>query len=111
MELAGATQIVRIGKADASNQQLQSIDEWIENLWEPLKKAVESAPSITEEELKELQIDTLKICEDSIPNFINSLRKSKPNSMLVNLLVMPFLVALFAVLAYIFLQSKIFVMT
>eukprot|EP00547_Thalassionema_nitzschioides_P001304 CAMPEP_0194220672 /NCGR_PEP_ID=MMETSP0156-20130528/28948_1 /TAXON_ID=33649 /ORGANISM="Thalassionema nitzschioides, Strain L26-B" /LENGTH=235 /DNA_ID=CAMNT_0038950797 /DNA_START=77 /DNA_END=784 /DNA_ORIENTATION=+ len=109
MHKAGATQIVKIGKADASKKQLQAIEEWTDNLWKPLKQAVESAPSMTEERLKELQMDTLNICEKAIPDFVNPLKENKLNAVPMNLMVgMPIVIALVAVVCYLLMQSENF---
>lgn len=106
MEKAGATRIAAIGKADASEKQLQSIDEWIENLWKPLKEAVESAPSLTEESLKKIQMETLDICQSAIPDFVNPFKKKKSDVSLTNLIGLSIVVALVAVVCYMMMQSE-----
>mmetsp|Transcript_18896 Transcript_18896/g.21651 ORF Transcript_18896/g.21651 Transcript_18896/m.21651 type:complete len:238 (-) Transcript_18896:181-894(-) len=107
MELAGASRITSIGKADASVNQLESIEEWIGNLWKPLKEIVEEAPALTEDQLKELQMNTLKICEDAISGFENPLSSTKKSKkMLVTFFIgMPIFVALGAVVIYLLIQS------
>jgi sulfite reductase alpha subunit-like flavoprotein len=78
LDLAGATIIGSVGKADASNQQLEAIETWISNLWKPLKEALQAVDEsnnknnnneITEERILEWQTGTCQICAKINPDF------------------------------------------
>ena len=91
LELAGATRIGPIGKADAaskkrttqdessssSSQQKEQappsqetvIDEWIDNLWKPLQDAIRISERVSPERLLQMQQDTCAICAQINPDF------------------------------------------
>lgn len=77
MDLAGATLIGSVGKADASNQQLETIEAWIANLWKPLSEALQAIDDdynndneeSVQERLLEWQTGTCQICAKINPDF------------------------------------------
>ena len=77
LELAGATRIGAIGKADASSKkdqphksQEQLIDDWIDHLWKPLQDALlRTHDMVSPERLEQMQHDTCAICAQINPDF------------------------------------------
>jgi hypothetical protein len=81
MDLAGAIRIAPIGKADASNQQLETIEQWIAHLWEPLRESLKLleerqndsndtiSNGVSEERMLQWQSETCQICAKINPDF------------------------------------------
>ena len=71
LELAGATRIGDVGKADAANgKQSEAIDKWIGGLWKPLEEALKNKELASQERLDEMQRDTIAICTEINPDFV-----------------------------------------
>jgi sulfite reductase alpha subunit-like flavoprotein len=69
LQLAGATRVGDLGKADASADQLAIIQKWIDGIWPSLRVALEQDP-LPAERLKEMQRDTIQTCREIDPEFM-----------------------------------------
>ena len=69
LQLAGATRVGELGKADASADQLAIIAKWIDGIWPSLQVALEQNP-LSEHRLEEMQRDTIQTCRELDPEFM-----------------------------------------
>ena len=106
---AGATLIGTFGKADASDDQLRLIADWIDGMWPSLAAAVLAPPtpssSSLQERLKQMQQDTMEICYRINPD----LKKEKKavDSIYRNTFLTLFGSILVAILAFLFHNQRL----
>ena len=101
LEMAGATRIGPIGKADNSNQQPETIEAWIAGLWKPLQAALDDTTTlISEERLNEMQNDTCAISAKINPDF-----KAITNEKSMVEKVVPFILAITAIILGVIIQQ------
>ena len=95
LQLAGATRVGDLGKADASADQLAIIAEWIDGIWPALQGALAEQP-LSEERLEEMQRDTMTLCRSIDPEFMpEQIESTTSMSALLSILVVLLGIALF----------------
>lgn len=76
LQLAGATRVGELGKADASSDQLGQIAKWMEGIWNELTIALDTQPPLSKDRLKQMQRDTIQLCKGLDPEFMPEPKKS-----------------------------------
>mmetsp|Transcript_15212 Transcript_15212/g.21849 ORF Transcript_15212/g.21849 Transcript_15212/m.21849 type:complete len:140 (-) Transcript_15212:390-809(-) len=105
LQLAGATRVGSLGKADASGEggddQLKTIGRWIDNLWPVLIEVISSDPP-SSDLLEKARSSSLEICSEVIPDFDPSPR----NTTSIFQIAVPVLVAIVAAVYFMTIQSE-----
>uniref|UniRef100_A0A7S2YRT5 Flavodoxin-like domain-containing protein n=1 Tax=Entomoneis paludosa TaxID=265537 RepID=A0A7S2YRT5_9STRA len=108
MHLVGAKRVGPLGKADASGtgNELQGkvVEAWMKEIWSHLAKVVVEPP-LSDERLKEMQMDTVQVCRKINPDFEydDGSSSGSGNTMMIALAI---LVALVAVLYYLYMNQN-----
>jgi len=79
LQLAGATRVGKLGKADASgkgdDEQAKVISRWVDEIWPVLAKVVSSEPP-SNDTLEQACSSSIEICGEIIPDFVPTPKKS-----------------------------------
>jgi len=140
----GANRIGPVGKADANTtttttttttneSQADVIEQWKASIWQPLAEVVVSEPLVNSEQLKKMQLETIRLCIQINPDFEppvwynNNKHKNKKNNSSMNtnnnnnesggnnngsdngrmvMVVLPVFMVLLAILAFYLFQSS-----
>ena len=108
LQLAGATRVGELGKADASGaDQLGEISKWIDGIWRELKIALNEKPPLSKDRLKQMQRDTIRLCRELDPEFIPEQRKDTGGAVVVSwaVVIVSVLVAFLGVAWYMYSQE------
>lgn len=112
LQLAGATRVGELGKADASSSgvdQFVEISKWIDGIWNELKVMLDNRPPLSKDRLKQMQLDTIRLCRELDPEFMPEQQQTKERSDVVDvswpIIIVSVLVAVLGVAWYMYSQE------
>lgn len=110
MRMVGAKRVGPLGKADASGTgneaQATVVREWVDGIWPYLAKVVAQSPTLSVERLEEMQMDTVRLCQQINPDFVFKEDCTKKSTVRIWYAIQ-MVVALLAILYYFHINTKV----